>query len=266
MTGRPFPPEKNRPDDYGFSYDLRRIQRRAASIGPRLFAGRLGKVMGTVPTTPLDASGIEHLSPGSLHHHTQPVLEGLNELACELNAGMLLGRQTSAALSVLEQARVLINRAYSPPSGEPRPAPPRRQVTGGLASWQIRSLRRYIDANLGEKLSLEQLAKLVRLTDSYLCRVFRQSLGCSPMQYVTHRRVSAAAMLLRTTNEPLRELALTCGFADQAHFTRVFRANTGVTPRRWRQAGQIGSAPPPEAKGVAPAAGAKGADAAILLS
>ena len=159
----------------------------------------------------------------------RPVLEGLQHLASQLGDTMFLGAATEPALNVLERATALLRCAYALPDGETNLA------QGGLAGWQALAITRYIDSHLDEKLSLECLAMVVRLSPSHLCRAVRASFQCSPMQYVVRRRVAAAKQLLRDDVVPLRDLALRCGFADQAHFTRVFRAATGDTPGRWRQ-------------------------------
>ena len=154
------------------------------------------------------------------------VLEGLQSMVDRLEKN---GSPTTVA--ILQKARQLLGRAY-PPQAEPPTRP--RILLGGLAQWQIRALTKHIDANLDGKLTLHSLAGIARLSPSYLCRAFRTSMRCSPMHFVRQRRVAAAKQMMREGDLPLCELALRCGFADQAHFTRIFRAATGDTPRRWR--------------------------------
>jgi AraC family transcriptional regulator len=179
----------------------------------------------------------------------KPVLEGLRALACELNNRMVLGENTETALALLETARQLVRGACrrhdetaqvgKTPAGVARTD----TAQGGLAGWQIRALDCHIDGHLDTKLCLAALAGAVRLSPSYLCRACRQTLQCSPMQYVMQRRLLAARQLLRHSPLPLSVLALNCGFADQAHFTRLFRAAMGETPLRWRRMWQASSAP-----------------------
>jgi AraC-like DNA-binding protein len=170
----------------------------------------------------------------------RPILEGLHALACELNAGMALGAGTEHALALLESTRMLVRGACA--GGHEAAEDEEEELAqGGLAGWQIRTLTRFIDMHLADKLCLATLAEAVRLSPSYLCRACRQSFQCSPMQYVMRRRLIAARRLLKQSTMALSELALSCGFADQAHFTRVFRAATGETPRRWRRLWQVGN-------------------------
>jgi len=161
-----------------------------------------------------------------------PVLDGLDALAGELRALSAQGVRTETALALLETAEQLLRDAGPATPYEPADA---RTAQGGLAGWQIRAMTCYIDNNLDSKLSLARLAATVRLSASYLCRAFRHSQQCSPMQYVVQRRLLAAKHLLRHSPAPLSEIALTCGFSDQAHFTRQFRSATGETPQRWRR-------------------------------
>jgi len=74
------------------------------------------------------------------------------------------------------------------------------------------------------------------LSPCHFSRVFRDSFGCSPLEYVTRRRMEHAQGLMLSTDAPLSQIALDCGLADQAHFSRLFRRFVGETPRSWRRA------------------------------
>jgi AraC family transcriptional regulator len=106
---------------------------------------------------------------------------------------------------------------------------------GGLATWQARRTLAYIEANLPSKLDIDDLANVVALSRSHFSRSFKQSIGLTPMEYVVVRRVERAKAMIKTTREPLAEVALACGFADQAHLNRRFRDVVGISPGRWRR-------------------------------
>jgi AraC family transcriptional regulator len=106
---------------------------------------------------------------------------------------------------------------------------------GGLATWQARRTLAYIEANLASKMEIEDLANVVALSRSHFSRAFKHSVGLSPMEYVVMRRVERAKALISATKEPLAEVALACGFADQAHLNRRFRDIVGISPGRWRR-------------------------------
>jgi len=107
--------------------------------------------------------------------------------------------------------------------------------SGGLAAWQAKRTVAYIEANLGSKLSVGDIADLAALGKCHFSRAFKQSLGSSPMAYVGLRRVERAKLMMTSTNERLADIALACGFADQSHFNRYFRRVVGMNPGGWRR-------------------------------
>jgi AraC family transcriptional regulator len=115
---------------------------------------------------------------------------------------------------------------------------------GGLAPWQKRKVRNHIENGLEGQLPVEDLAKLVSLSPSHFCRVFKESFGESPHSYVTRLRVERARTLMLTTSESLSQIALACGLADQAHLCRCFRRVTGTTPGFWRRSRATGPQSP----------------------
>ena len=117
----------------------------------------------------------------------------------------------------------------------------RRMYRGGLAPWQVRSVTTYIDANLSGSLSCEALARLARLSVSYFARAFKCTFGYSPHVFLMRRRMERAQGLMLKSNAPLAQIALDCGFADQAHLSRLFLRFTGERPASWRRARASGS-------------------------
>lgn len=95
--------------------------------------------------------------------------------------------------------------------------------------------RAYLEEHFDEDISLEELARVAGLSRAHLIRAFRKAFHMTPHAYLTHRRVRAAKALLANDMAPA-EVALACGFADQAHFTRHFKARAGVTPGAFRAA------------------------------
>jgi len=107
---------------------------------------------------------------------------------------------------------------------------------GGLARWQLNRLVDYIDQHLAARITGEDLATLIEVSVGQLFRAFKASVGIPPLQYVLSRRLEFACSLLRTSREPLSQIALTAGFCDQSHLCRVFRRVLGVTPAAWKRA------------------------------
>jgi len=106
---------------------------------------------------------------------------------------------------------------------------------GGLAPWQMRRLECFVDAHLGEDLSLDSLAHEAGVSRSHLGRVFKQTVGQSPFEWVRAKRIERAKQLLAEARLPVAEIAIATGFADQAHLTRAFGRLVGM-PGAWQRA------------------------------
>jgi AraC-type DNA-binding domain-containing proteins len=98
----------------------------------------------------------------------------------------------------------------------------------------VRRARDYIATHFAEEISLERLAREAGLSRAHLIRAFRKHYFITPHAYQTDLRVRQARHLLRIGTTPA-DAALVCGFADQAHLTRHFKARVGVTPGQFRQ-------------------------------
>jgi AraC family transcriptional regulator len=104
----------------------------------------------------------------------------------------------------------------------------------GLSPDRLARAIRFIDASLGASLHVDDLARHVHMSPFHFARMFKISTGHSPHLYITLRRIERAKELLEQTSMALAEVAQAVGFATQAHFTGVFRAYTGTTPRVYR--------------------------------
>jgi PAS domain S-box-containing protein len=85
------------------------------------------------------------------------------------------------------------------------------------------------------RLTIESLASECGLSIRAMQRQFQRVFGLTPQEFLLKTRVAAACHLLRTTAQPLSEIAAECGFPDQSSFTQHFRRHVGVTPRRYRK-------------------------------
>lgn len=109
------------------------------------------------------------------------------------------------------------------------------QTAAILPSWKMRRLMEFIEANLDGDLSLEKMAAEVDISPLYLPRAFKSALGQSPHQYVLSRRIERAKDLLRSTSDPVVEIALACGFSSQSHLSNWFVRVVGVSPALYRR-------------------------------
>lgn len=84
--------------------------------------------------------------------------------------------------------------------------------------------------------TLDSLAKSISVNKNYLCTIFRQQKGVSPMQYLIQLRMEAAAKRFRETDESVSAVARYVGYKDPLHFSKAFRAHFGVSPSQYRDA------------------------------
>jgi AraC family transcriptional regulator len=106
---------------------------------------------------------------------------------------------------------------------------------GGLPKYKQRQVMDYIHNYLDQDLSLIALAELVRISPYHFARLFKQSVGTSPGQYVIKCRINKAKWLLAKGNLSILEITQLVGFQSQSHFSDLFRRTIGVTPSNYRK-------------------------------
>jgi AraC family transcriptional regulator len=114
------------------------------------------------------------------------------------------------------------------------PSPPPKRAGFTPQAWA--RLARQIDDRLDENLSVSMLAAAAEMRETRLLQAFRQQTGLSPYRYVLQRRLEKAAALLASSHMGLADIALSTGFADQAHMTTAFARHFGRTPGAVRRA------------------------------
>ncbi len=102
--------------------------------------------------------------------------------------------------------------------------------SGGLSPTRLKRAMDFIEQTPLAEISLNRMAASVGLSVFHFARMFRQSTGMSPLQYVMERRIGRAQELLLRPFTRIHDVALECGFCDQAHLTRHFKRSTGITP------------------------------------
>jgi AraC family transcriptional regulator len=111
----------------------------------------------------------------------------------------------------------------------------RTRVEGYLPARWLGEATRYIDEHLTNPLSLAEIASSIGVRPLTLSRHFRAGVGLSLRAYIRNRRVDAAAERLRVTRMSIADVAVECGFNDQAQFARAFRSVLGVTASDYRR-------------------------------
>lgn len=85
-----------------------------------------------------------------------------------------------------------------------------------------------------EQISVQSLSDMVNLTPAYLCVLFKQNMKMTINEYITDIRINKAKELLSKTQLHLYEICYQVGYLSPAYFSRLFKRNTGQTPKEWR--------------------------------
>jgi AraC family transcriptional regulator len=115
------------------------------------------------------------------------------------------------------------------------PAPGKKRAVVALPRWRLTQVLRYIEANIGEPITLANLAATAGMSRMYFAKQFRTTTGIRPHDFVLRKRIERAQQLLAATSDALVDIALSVGFKTQAHFTTVFKKVVGSTPYQWRR-------------------------------
>jgi transcriptional regulator GlxA family with amidase domain len=117
----------------------------------------------------------------------------------------------------------------------------KKTTGGGLANWQVELVLRHLRRDLSTDHPVEVLAGRCGLSRSYFTRAFKVSVGTTPHRWLVRQRIRRAGEMLERTSESISAIALSCGFADQSHLTRMFHAIVGVSPAAWRRQRKAGA-------------------------
>ena len=111
----------------------------------------------------------------------------------------------------------------------------------GLAAWQLELASRRLVSDLSADFPVAQLARLCGLSRSYFARAFKASTGLPPHRWLMHFRIERAKEMLERNEDSISAIAVSCGFSDQSHLTRVFHAIVGASPAAWRRRRKAGA-------------------------
>jgi AraC family transcriptional regulator len=136
--------------------------------------------------------------------------------------------QNPGGLAAIEAVTTALGYHLVREAGIEQPRPVR--VHGGLSVAVKRRVLELIDVALDTRLTVETLAQEAGLSPAHFARAFKETLGRAPHQYLLQLRLARARRLLETSSLSLSDIAQRAGFADQAHFTRVFKRAFGTTP------------------------------------
>jgi AraC family transcriptional regulator len=109
-----------------------------------------------------------------------------------------------------------------------------REYPDGLPKAKLKQAIEYINEHLSEDISLGKIATELDISNYYLCKLFKQSLGLTPHAYLVQQRVERSIALLERRESRIIDIALACGFANPSHFARCFRRQMGISPKQFR--------------------------------
>lgn len=168
----------------------------------------------------LDANNIELLSTVSA---CDPQIEAIARLfQSELDTGGIGGQLY--AESIMQVLIIHVLRRYC--AFQPKV----QHYAGGLPTYRLQQVLDYIHSYLDRPLQLAELAEISGMSQYYFSRVFKQSIGVAPYQYVLQQRMEKAKELLQQRKYTVAEIALLVGCMDQSRFTKHFKKYVGITP------------------------------------
>jgi AraC family transcriptional regulator len=136
--------------------------------------------------------------------------------------------QEKTAHGTILEATSLLRQQIGPPAVS--------NERGRLLTWQARKISDYIESHINGPVLVADLCALIQRSEAHFSRSFKRTFGESPHSFIVRRRVGLAAQYMLTTDAPLIDIALRCGFTDQAHMCKHFRQAMGQTPAAWRRA------------------------------
>lgn len=98
----------------------------------------------------------------------------------------------------------------------------------------VRQCHKYISEHLCQPLTICDIAKALHISRSHLSRVYKRETGMTISDFIQHKKISEAKLLLQHTTLSLSEIGQQVGFSSQSHFTDVFHKETSMTPRQFR--------------------------------
>lgn len=227
-------------------------------VGDRRYMGLYSK--GDISITPADIPASYRADGDDHYFHVQipaPFLQSVAESAAELDPARLeLTTEFRVRDPQLEQVLMLLRTELHKGDGwvgqlyveslanvlavnllrDYSAAKPRIALyEGGLGDRKILQISDYIQAHLDQSIKLADLAEVASMSQFHFSRMFKQSMGITPHQYLLQQRIEQAKQLLKGTKGAIAEIALQCGFNSQSHLSKHFRDVTGMTPNAYRK-------------------------------
>lgn len=110
---------------------------------------------------------------------------------------------------------------------------------GRIRDFYIKEALSFIEQNFQNEISIEDIAAFCGLNRSYFGKIFRDTIGKSPQEFLMSYRMVKAAELLKLTELSIADIGNAVGYPNQLHFSRAFKNIYGVSPRNWRNENRL---------------------------
>lgn len=112
-------------------------------------------------------------------------------------------------------------------------------LNGKVRDFYIKEALNFIEQNFQNDISVEEIASFCGLNRTYFGRIFKETVGKSPQQFLLSYRMAKAAELLKLTSLSVSDIGNAVGYPNQLHFSRAFKNVYGMPPREWRNTNRL---------------------------
>lgn len=116
----------------------------------------------------------------------------------------------------------------------------RMNQSGKIRDFYIKEALSYIEQNFQNNITIEDIAAFCGLNRSYFGKIFHDTIGKSPQEFLISYRMTKAAELLKLTSLSVADIGNAVGYPNQLHFSRAFKNVYGTSPRSWRNTNRLG--------------------------
>lgn len=141
----------------------------------------------------------------------------------------IVGHSTSSSLHLTGQAFLFLDSLVESSKNK------RTAIGSRLRDFYIREAMNFIEQNYTKDISVEDIADFCSLNRTYFGRVFKDTVGKTPQDFLIEYRMIKASNLLKMTRLPIKDIALQVGYVNQLHFSRTFKSVFTTSPREWRR-------------------------------
>lgn len=168
---------------------------------------------------------------------SQPLLAGISGITSVIasyEAGELDPRTAHQLLECDIRKLLLLVRSAVAASAHTA-SPPDNNASSQPVERHLYPLVRYMERFYTDNITIEDLSQMCNLTPSYVIRLFKQTFGATPIQYLQELRLKAAISYLGSTDLPVQQIAELTGFSNLHYFSRMFKMKVGESPSTWRK-------------------------------